>query len=564
MATDTGPWFRMGFPEGSISDESVRLINRRLLSMEFQDREKKVDKAKIVFDNRDRALFDAPIFRVGTILTLQWGYLDRAAPERRLLVTAANGWSKLTIEAKSPAILMAVNRHSRGFDNSTYAEAVEEIAASNGFSGTGVTIQVPEDDKRDDIRQMRESDAAFLARTARKFGFEFWIGPAGLYWGERQLEYIPTRVIRYGDQKGAPGNVIGDPVVKSSLLGLHSTVKVKAPDEKGSKKSSTKNDKTDKDRAGLAPVNPLSETRDTSTDTVPKTTLAGAIHSAASRAGNSVSGLGTSLVKYMTTGELPENRVAGTDTEHDPDGNPARRAKARYRKGIRRAVKMTCRIVGDPTVSAKSVVILEGFAARLDGRYWVQECLHSIPGRGAYTTELVLISDGHSGHSTKGDARFDLGRLASAGKRGAGGSGARGGVEGDLVKQRIQALSRATNLRTFGPGGAPFIAIDSRVTYIKKDYNQRGKDAYPNVRTVAGEAQQTGASQGDAAVVNAANDLIAALDLATRSEEPSNARLNKGAPAQEGSVVEVPVTSPEGLAAVGYRNRNTHRDPPAK
>jgi hypothetical protein len=67
-------------------------------------------------------------------------------------------------------------------------------------------------------------------------------------------------------------------------------------------------------------------------------------------------------------------------------------ATAIYKKAQQAAVELTLKLVGDPEISAKTVIEVSGISKRLSGKYYVKSAVHEIAS--GYTTTLKLTSDG--------------------------------------------------------------------------------------------------------------------------------------------------------------------------
>lgn len=74
-------------------------------------------------------------------------------------------------------------------------------------------------------------------------------------------------------------------------------------------------------------------------------------------------------------------------------GRASRESDARFRRAERATVKLSLRVVGDPTLHAKSIVEVRGISGLLSGKYYVTEIKHVISSSG-YTCDLKLTRDG--------------------------------------------------------------------------------------------------------------------------------------------------------------------------
>ena len=97
------------------------------------------------------------------------------------------------------------------------------------------------------------------------------------------------------------------------------------------------------------------------------------------------------------TGETSLQRRNATATVHptsaSTEGRARRESAARFRRAERATVKLSMRVVGDPTLHAKSIVEARGISPLLSGKYYVTDVKHVISSSG-YVCELKLTRDG--------------------------------------------------------------------------------------------------------------------------------------------------------------------------
>jgi hypothetical protein len=70
-----------------------------------------------------------------------------------------------------------------------------------------------------------------------------------------------------------------------------------------------------------------------------------------------------------------------------------RESQARFRRAERATVKLSMKVVGDPTLHAKSIVEVRGISGLLSGKYYVTDVKHLISASG-YVCDLKLVRDG--------------------------------------------------------------------------------------------------------------------------------------------------------------------------
>jgi phage protein D len=571
------PVVRIEILDGKLFAAEQEEIRSRLLSFKFSDAERKMDKAELVFDNHDLLFFDAPVFRKGTVISVEWGYGGRRSPARKLLVKSIKGTpSRVTVECRSPAYLMAVKRKSRTFSDVAVSDVVRIIALENGFSEQSWTIQQTET-VLESIVQARESDAAFLTRLARREGFEFWIDYQGLFFIERPLGQRPVRRIEWVGP--GEGDIIGEPSITNDILGLHTTVKVKGRDPAAGKKTeAAASNSTDRERKGLAEVTEqVEDPDDGSTERVnletgaiyrtpPKKVTAGLLTDAeidrrspapiseavfrTQRRNEEIDRRTPSPISEVVYNALastpPESRVGESDTDADPRRGKGKRAKAKFRRGVRRAVKMTVKIVGDPLVAAKTVVEIVGMGKRLSQRYYVKESVHEF-GSGGYTTTLKLVSDGHGGHSTKGTGAIDLGKLASTPRKSPRG-GARDEL-GDIIAElaALVSVQRATR------GGEELLILEQQVGYAKSLYRKDGDAARGVVVSAVRTSESWAKRNGDSTIQTVAASILQVLDLRSQEETKSAAVINEDTEVRDSDELDAVTEVEDGKPVILYK-----------
>lgn len=354
-------------PEGGRA-QAVDLSDS-VLSLTFEDATKKADKLSLTLDNSDLRHFDNPYWRRGNILEVMWGYPGRVAPARSCVIRRANGGRVLTIEAYAKSVLMHAKKQRRVWDNTTRAEVVRRIAEEYGYFDAGLRVQ-DTGIRLAHVTQAGMTDAQFLAHLARKEGFEFWVDHTGLNWRERDYAQAPKKVLTYfTDEVGQ----ILDFNVETSITALTGSVEARGIDPLTKKKVTGKAD-NNTERKGLATVIEVVDP---------------------------VSGV-TSL----------QTRVSSEETEHTTSGAGGgsdaaakKSAEAKYRSNHASAVKMSMSVVGDPELTAKSVVEVRGMGKMLSGKYFVLTARHVLGRSGGYRTELELRKDGTEGYGDGKDAK---------------------------------------------------------------------------------------------------------------------------------------------------------------
>lgn len=330
-------------------------LEGRILSLVFEDNDRKADKATLTVDNRDLQLFERAELLGGGVLEVSWGYPGRMSPPRRVVVQKVTGLSPLTIEGHALSALMHRQEASRRFEQMKRSDVALKVAQEHGYEGSFVHI----DDTEvvfDVIAQAGETDARLLKRLAAQEDFEFWVDDTGLHFHPRRFESPPPRVLHWHNDPGQ-----GDFVslrVESNLHRRAGKVTVKGRD----------------------PLSKETIEQSATSDDTPRATLAETIE-----------------VVDGDTGETQlEVRNASAVVRPTPATTAAeakRQARAGFVRGERATLKLSGRVVGDPSLRAKQVVELRGLPTRLAGKYYLTTVRHRVDGSG-YACDLQMVRDG--------------------------------------------------------------------------------------------------------------------------------------------------------------------------
>lgn len=359
-----------------VGDTPVRVdLGERLLSLEYEDNERKADRLQLVIDNYDLTHFDDPIFKKGNIIEVSWGYPGFMSPVRECKITKISGFQQLQVEALDKAVLFNTKARHRFYEGWTRSEVAKDIAEQNGFGADRqfiqrTTVRYPA------ITQARLTDAQMLKRLAHKEGFEWYIDHDGFHFHERVLDQQPVRrFVWYYAQTNAEGVLAID--VQNDVYAKPGRVKVKAidPDTKEKVEGSGSNDDTTRD--GLGELSELYIAVDDTTDNLEFSQL------------------------NADDDEMPDAVQGEIGAQQAKE-----QADRRFRKAAQVAVKMNMTVIGDPLLLAKSVVRVEGVGKRLTGNYYIKSARHSVSAQG-YTTELEMISDGTRGYQRISDLLLD-------------------------------------------------------------------------------------------------------------------------------------------------------------
>jgi len=344
-------------------------LGDRIIGFTFDDAERKADKVAIQLDNFDLSLFDREDLMGGATLEVSWGYPGNMAVPRRVVVKKLKGFTTLTVEGQATSVLMNRESKTRNWENVTRAEVARQIAAEHGHEGQFIDVDDTEE-VFDVVNQSGETDARFLRRLASREEFEFYVDDGGFHFHERRQSAAPTHVFTWYADPGRGDvmsiNVESDLVKRAGRV----TVRGRDPMRRATIESSTSNETAD--RSTLAEVVEVVD---------PET---GA----------------TSLETRNATASVHP-------TSASTEGRAGRESSARFRRAERATVKLSMRVVGDPTIHAKSIVELRGVSGLLSGKYYVTGVKHVISSSG-YTCDLKLTRDG-SGRRARQVAREQRG-----------------------------------------------------------------------------------------------------------------------------------------------------------
>jgi hypothetical protein len=330
-------------------------LGDRIIGFTFEDSERRADKVAIQLDNFDLSLFDREDLMGGATLEVSWGYAGNMAVPRRVVVKKLKGFTTLDIEGQALSALMNREARTRNWENVTRSEVARRIAEEHGYEGQFIDVEDTEE-VLDVVNQTAETDARFLRRLAAREEFEFYVDDGGFHFHERRQEAAPTHVFTWFSDPGRGDvlsvNVESDLVKRAGRV----TVRGRDPLSRSTIESSSDNDTTDRATLGevVEVVDP--ETGSTSLET-----------------------------RNATESVHP--------TSAPTAGRASRESAARFRRAERATVKLSLKVVGDPTLHAKSIVEVRGVSGLLSGKYYVTEVKHVISSSG-YTCELKLTRDG--------------------------------------------------------------------------------------------------------------------------------------------------------------------------
>jgi len=373
-------------PEGPVdrrASHAERLnLSDRVLSYEFQDKERGADILKLTVDNNDLSNFDDPVWKTGMVLETSFGFVGNMSVARLVKVRKVTGLTTLTIEAHGFEVVMNRQVKSRTFENMTRSQIVEQIAREAGFDESEILHIESTEVVLPVIHQARLTDAQFIRRLAHKEGFEWYVDFDGFHFHQRDVTQRPFKEYNWFlDPDDSNFEVISIENDATAKPGAH-RVKGRNPLEHSDIDEHADND-TEADRGVLA-------------DTL-----------------EVVDGE-TGLTREVVMNERVE------PTTQEDAALAKREVSGKFRKTQQMAIKMKVNAEGNPLQLAKTVVSVTGLGRRLSQKYYVRSVTHKIAGE--YKMDMEWVSDGSGGHSTEstiadGLSRFDE-PVKANGKRG--------------------------------------------------------------------------------------------------------------------------------------------------
>lgn len=349
----SAPQVRLRVQTGGASERVD--LGDRLIGFTFEDSDGKTDKASLQLDNWDLRFFDSKLVVKGAILDVSWGYPDRMAPERSLVVRRVKGFAVLTVEAHAQSVLLHREQKCRAFEQKSRSQVARQIAREHGFTDAFVHIEDTAE-VYGCINQAGETDARLLARLARREGFQFYVDQTGLHWHSRRFGDAPVRVYRYYTDPGQ-GDILGIHI-DNDVLAKAGRAAVRGRDPKRRQTIAAAGSDAETVRDSLADV---LEVVDPETGT-------------------------TTLDARNATASV---RPSAASTP----GRAKREADARFRTSSRQTVQLRMQAVGDPAQTAKSIIEIQGITALLSGKYYVKRAKHILSTSG-YLMELDCSKDG--------------------------------------------------------------------------------------------------------------------------------------------------------------------------
>jgi phage protein D len=369
MATqDRALFYVRTFPEGKNSQ--VLDLTSRVMTFEYLDHTTIADKLAITVDNHDLSNFDDPVWRKGMILSVSWGYRGNMVEARRCVIKKVKGGLKLTVEGHERTAAMHQVKKCRVWQGLTLQQMADQIQHEYKdilqWENTNKTNEkvhsIADELTIVHAVQAAESDAAFIAKMAKKFGMTFSLSPKGrVQFHEIDLKKPPVKTIVWRGGSGDWKNFNID----NDITGLVGAVTVKGVDTATKQKVEHRADNDSTKRDGLM----------STVEVVDKRTL---------------------TASY-------QQRVASESVEHSGANEAGKsqiqaKAEGKYKASQRGTIKLEGTLIGDPLVRAKQILDVQGLGKRVSGRYRIIQARHHINEKGEYHVDFVAKSDGHGGY----------------------------------------------------------------------------------------------------------------------------------------------------------------------
>lgn len=356
-------------PEGK--GAQILDLTGRVESFEYLDHTNKADKLELTIDNHDLSNFDDPIWRKGMVLSVAWGYHGRMSDTRRCVVKSVKGGLKLRVIAHEQTSVMHQVKKCRVWQGLTLQQMADQIQTEYK------SILQWEDKNKNDKKvgsiadqitivhavQAAETDAAFIAKMAKKYGMTFSLSSKGkVQFHEIDLKKPPIKTIVW---RGGAGDW-HEFNVQNDITGHVGAVTMKGIDTCTKERVEHRSDNDTTKRDGLMSTVEVVDGR-------------------------------TGTTSY-------QQRIASESVEHtgaNESGKEQVQAKAegKFKASQRGTIKLDGTLIGDPRVRAKQILEVGGLGKRVSGKYHIIQARHHIDDKGKYRVDFVAHSDGHGGYN---------------------------------------------------------------------------------------------------------------------------------------------------------------------
>ncbi len=375
--------------------------SHRVMSVTYEDEEKKQDKLKLQVDNFDLQNFDHPLWKTGNKVEVSWGYPGRMSPTRTVTISKVTGSTVLSVEALDDASNMNKVQKIRAFEGMKRSDVARAIAKDHGYTGDRVhiddTIEVLEQ-----VSQARMTDAQLIADMARREGYEFYIDFDGFHFHLRRLDQPPQRRWHY---YGDPNR--GDIITWNVEKDLYSAGKTGGVTVAGRDPTKKESFKESADNFGIRS----------------RTTLGGnvaLVPGVDTKASGGVDPVLKIKIDRRTgkgvSAETSRSAASGSaviPTSETTKETAQRQAAGVFKKATMQAIELSLEVRGDPMLVGKCIVEIVGIGTTLSGLYFVTSVHHKV-GSG-YTMAVKAKRDATAGAgAVRGGASANAQQAATA------------------------------------------------------------------------------------------------------------------------------------------------------
>lgn len=351
--------------------------------------------------DNDFKIADSALFRVGSILSVKWGYTTTGefSAERSgyVILKPATNYTKdgviSIIKAKTKSATLAARRPQKSYGKTTLRTIVQEIAQRNNLE---LKLEGG-NENLDGFSQGNWSDRQTLRTLADRFGYQVSFSSETITFAPRDFSETPKLTLLFG--QGEDSNVITAHlnVDSHSNMGGATNAQITSFDPK-KKESKTEDAGKPKQELAVFAGNGSSWTTKGDPDAKPATSAP----SWASPLGTPSAGPSAWMPNWATpqspTGGLtdaaPAEVRALMSTPDTMEGNSQAHATSLNLRQQKKHAELTVDTVGIPAAHARMIVEVKGLAKRDSGLYYVAKVHHKLKIKSAYECSFELNRHG--------------------------------------------------------------------------------------------------------------------------------------------------------------------------
>lgn len=409
-------------------------LGSAIISLSFEEHEKKSAKLKLTIENEDLRWFDTALIEKGTVISAAWGYIGFLKIPREVVVSKVSGGRTLQIECDDKGQLLNRVAKTRSWNNVTRAEVVRLVAEENGFGreaqfvdDSPASASAPSDTNAliSKIATAKKARQDILDRGPPTRETSVLVNQYTSQIAKYQVDLTAARAASATPK--SPGGVVRYPtivqpgVTDAAFLkrladlqgfeffigsdGLHwhprrfgeqPNLKFTyfLPPNVGevidfSMEKETKKKPSRVVAAGVDPITKKTFASAGEDSATPRATLA-PIHEITPLTRQSVSQV---TGQTATTSKLPAGVHVSPTSE--PTAAAAKvEADGNFIRTQQSALEVTLTVHGDPNLFAKQIIEIAGLGARLSGRYYVHELTDTVGHGKGYTQVAKCRTDG--------------------------------------------------------------------------------------------------------------------------------------------------------------------------